>query len=70
MSDNDLAACRRMRACLAGIMDLDPEGVRTRLAEMDREIARLELLLGQSAADGRELRRPIEVIPIGSVKAA
>ena len=70
MSNDDLAACRRMRACLAGIVDLDPEGVRTRLAEMDHEIARLELLLGQGAADRREPRRSIEVIPIGLIKAA
>ena len=69
MSHNDLEACRRMRACLAGIIDLDPEGVAARLAEMDREIERLEKLLGSQArpADPRRL----EVIPIGAaVRAA
>ena len=71
MSENDLAACRRMQACLAGIVDLDPEGVRVRLAEMDREIARLEELLGPDPAQAQEARRRIEVIPIGAqVRAA
>ena len=71
MSHDDLAACRRMRACLAGIVDLDPEGVKVRLAEMDREIARLEALLGHGAREAEEPRRRIEVIPIGGlVKAA
>ena len=72
MPTDELAAFRRMRACLAGIMDLDPAGVTARLADMDREIARLEHLFGQtangSAADGG-----IEVIAIGvprTVRAA
>ncbi len=70
MSENDLAACRRMRACLAGIIDLDPEGVKIRLAEMDREIARLEELLSPEPAQAQDARRRIEVIPIGHVRAA
>jgi len=70
MSQDDLAACRRMRACLAGIVDLDPEGVTIRLAEMDREIARLQALIGHDAPESREQRCRIEVIPIGSIRAA
>jgi hypothetical protein len=69
MSRDDLAACRRMRACLAGIMDLDPEGVAVRLAEMDREIERLEALFGLEPTPNDSRR--LEVIPIGaSVRAA
>jgi hypothetical protein len=69
MSYQDLEACRRMRACLAGILDLDPDGVATRLAEMDREIARLEALLGCGPQAAAPEAPRLEVIPIG-VKAA
>lgn len=65
MSSDDLAACRRMRACLAGIADLDPPGVRARLADLDREIARLEALL-DLAPDGAAAPSRIEVIAIGA----
>jgi hypothetical protein len=71
MSHEDLAACRRMRACLVGIADLDPEGVAARLVDMDREIARLEALLGAGRPDGENRAGRIEVIPIGTaVRAA
>ncbi|NNM72590.1 hypothetical protein [Enterovirga aerilata] len=71
MSRDDLAAFRRMRACLAGIVDLDPEGVPQRLAELDREIERLERLLGDEPEPGSGQRTRLEVIPIGApVKAA
>ena len=76
MPTDELAACRRMRACLAGIMDLDPAGVTARLADMDREIARLEHLFGQTAKDlaAKDLAAAgrIEVIAIGvpTVRAA
>ena len=61
MSNDDLAACRRMRACLVGIMDLDPEGVKVRIAEMDREIARLETTLGREAlAKGGKVKAGME----------
>ncbi|MDB5559950.1 MAG: hypothetical protein JWQ36_2884 [Enterovirga sp.] len=73
MSHEDLAACRRMRACLLGIADLDPEGVKARIAEMDREIARLEQVLAPADPWGRTApgQNRIEVIPVGAaVRAA
>jgi hypothetical protein len=71
MSNEDLAACRRMRTCLAGIADLDPEGVAARIADMDREIARLEALLGAGRPDAEDRAGRIEVIPIGqAIRAA
>ena len=69
MSREDLAACRRMRACLLGIIDLDPEGVKARLTDLDRDIQHLEQLLG-GRPNGPAAPR-LEVIPIGaSVRAA
>ena len=71
MSNDDLAACLRMRASLAGIIDLDPEGVTARLAEMDEQIARLRTHLGIEEKRPAAGRLPIEVIPIGArVRAA
>jgi hypothetical protein len=71
MSHEDLAACRRMRACLVGIADLDPKGVAARIADMDREIARLEALLGAGRLEADHKPAPIEIIPIGTaVRAA
>jgi hypothetical protein len=67
MSHEDLAACRRMRACLVGIADLDPDGVAARIVDMDREIARLEALLGAGRPDSEHPAARIEVIPIGTV---
>ena len=69
MSHEDLAACRRMRASLMGIVDLDPVGVKARIAEMDEAIARLETALGVGTPSTEKPR--IEVIPIGAaVRAA
>lgn len=71
MLDEDLAACRRMRACLLGIRDLDPEGVDARLSDLDREIGRLQELLAGGTGGAGQSRRRLEVIPIGaSVRAA
>ena len=50
MSVDQLASHKRMRACLVGILDLDPAGVGRRIEEIDREIAYLEALLGPGAA--------------------
>jgi hypothetical protein len=60
--EDQLAAHRRMRACLAGILDLDPPGVSARIAELDREISHLEQVLGAATpADRDAATAPVEV---------
>lgn len=64
MVDVELESCRRMRMSLAGIRDLDPAGVDARIADIDREIARLQAMLG---AEGSGPATPsVEIVPIGS----
>ncbi len=68
MVDVELESCRRMRRSLAGIRDLDPAGVDARLAEIDREIARLQAMLGTEAAAPSTIS--VEIVPIGSALRA
>ena len=67
--DVELEALRRMRSCLVGIRDLDPDGVDVRLAEIDREIARLRALLDGESGPPPQVGR-IELVPIGVFRAA
>ena len=57
MVQDEIDAHCRMRACLAGILDLDPAGIGARLVEMDREIARparrLRRRTSAAAGEGR-----------------
>lgn len=55
----------RMRAALAGIADLDPEGVATRIVEMDWEIDRLTSLIEAEAPAAAAPSRAPEIVPIG-----
>lgn len=66
MLQDEIAAHRRMRACLVGIAHLDPPGVAARIAEMDGVIARLEASLAEQGSSASTARaRRIEVVPIG-----
>ena len=68
MLDVELESCRRMRRSLAGIRDLDPAGVDARIAHIDREIARLQAMLG---TDSSSPSTPsLEIVPIGSALRA
>lgn len=74
MLQDELDAHRRMRACLVGILHLDPTGVAARIAEMDVVITRLEASLSQQVSHSGPASRArrIEVVPIGvgAVRAA
>ena len=76
MTRDELDAHRRMRACLEGIVDLDPPGVTLRMAELDALIAEGEggAPTGSRAAHAapRPDARRIEIVPIGagSLRAA
>lgn len=56
---------RRMRASLAGIADLDPDGVATRIVEMDWEIDRLISLLKAEVSAAATPSRAPEIVSIG-----
>ena len=72
MPVDQLASHKRMRACLVGILDLDPTGVARRIEEMDREIAHLEALLGGGTPSGSETGvEPATQVPLSAfVKVA
>lgn len=55
----------RMRAALAGIADLDPEGVAARIVEMDWEIDRLTSLLEAETPAAATSSRKLQIVPIG-----
>ena len=71
LSRDLLAGHKRMRASLAAILPLDPRGIAVRIAEMDREIARVGALLDAEPAHKRATTsRTLDTIAIGTAAKA